>query len=412
MSNIREYLREKRKRDHEVNVNGRPDAGERRDTRERFEAKIFKHKMSTALAALAVILFIAVVAIFVILQWRNRIYSYYETVATTEREVVNGTTDVRLGSAILTYSRDGAHCTDTRGNVRWNQTYQIQEVVLDICQDTAVLASYNGRDVYVVNSSEILGNFSTTLPIRNVAVAANGTVAVVMADTEVTYYCIYTPDGEMQYKGMATMASSGYPLWVSLSPNGILLEISYIYLDAGVQKTNVAFYNLGDVGASKTDFFVGAYNYDLFVPFVHFMNDNTCFAVGDSQLMLYRGNQVPTELAKIPYTDEVKSVFYNEQYIGLVFYADDGNSLYKMDVYDASGKQKGSYYFAIEYTDIFFHEDQFVVYNESECEVITLDNVVKYNGTFEKSVGRMIPMAGPYRYLIVTGDSMDVIQLR
>ena len=148
------------------------------------------------------------------------------------------------------------------------------------------------------------------------------------------------------------------------------------------------------------------------MPYVHFLNDNVSFAVGDSQLMIYHGNRIPKEAAKFSYTEEVKSVFHNDEYIGLVFYADSGDSLYKMNVYSAAGNEVGSYYFNIEYTDIFFNDNYFVVYNDAECVITTLGHVEKFNGSFTKNVRRMIPLNGSYRFLLVTNDSLDVIRLR
>lgn len=396
MSNIRSYFKEKEKR-----------------TQEEFEGKIFRHKLSVFLLVFAVILIVIGAAVYLIIQWKNHIYTYYEVVSSQERDVINGTEDIRLGDVILTYSRDGAHCTDAKGKMIWNQTFQIQDPIISICQNVAAIAEYNGRNVYLFSDEQILGNFSTNMPIRNIAVSAAGIVTVVMADTEVTYYDIYSAKGEQLYEGQATMTSSGYPMALAMSPGGELLQISYVYLDAGIQKTNVAFYNLGDVGDSRTDFFVGVHVYDdLLVPYVQFMNNSTCFAVGDDQLMIYKGAQIPEEKFVFHYEDEVKSVYYNEKYIGLVFYSEEGSSLYKMNVYDVSGSQTGTYYFNVDYSDIFFGKDYFAAYNDAECTVVTLDGVVKFDGSFEKSVRRMIPLGSFYRFLVITDDSLETIQLK
>ncbi len=377
-----------------------------------YEGKLFQHRLNGFLAAMAAVLVALGVFLFFVVQWRSHVFTYYDVVSSVPREHVNGTEDIRLGNAVMTYSRDGAHCTDLRGSVLWNQTFEIQDPLIDVCQNVAAIADYNGRDVYVVSDSEILGNFATNMPIRNIAVSATGRVVVVMADTHVTYYKIFAPDGTELYTGEATMSSSGYPTALSLSPNGELMQISYTYLDAGAYKTNVAFYNLGAVGENKTDFFVGTYIYDLFVPYVQYMDEETSFAVSDSRLMIYKGSQIPVLLTEFLYTDEVKSVFYSEDYIGLVFYGDTGNSAYKMNVYDVSGKQVGTYYFDVEYTDIFFGKGYFAVYNDAECVIMTLNNVIKYSGAFDRSVSCLIPLNSSYRFLAVTDESIDTIQLR
>ncbi len=397
MPNIKNYLKDKENREatHEV-----------------YESKIFRHRLGGVLRIVILLAILVALILYIVIQWRSHIYTYYDTVSTLERQVVSGTEDIRLGNNVLTYSRDGAHCTDVRGNVLWNQTFEIREPMVSTCQDVAVIADYNGRDVYVVSDSEILGSFSTNMPIRSIAVAAAGRVAVVMDDSSVTHYSIYSADGTQLYNGQATMSSSGYPISLSLSPNGELMQISYIYLDAGEMKSNVAFYNLGDVGANRNDFFVGAYSYGDLVPYVRFMTNEVSFAVGDGSLMLYKGSQIPEEMGRFLYAEEVQSVFYSDQYVGLVFYGDSGNSLYKMNVYDTSGRQVGTYPFNIQYSDILFGDDFFVVYNSEECEIMTLKSVEKFHGTFEKTVRRMVPQGFSQRYLLVTNDSLDVIQLR
>ena len=397
MAEIRVYQREKEK------IQKKTD----------YQDKIRRHRLKGMLRIGLVLCIIGILIALVSVQYKNHIYTSYDTISSLERENVEGTTDVRLGDSVLTYSRDGAHCTDVRGNIIWNQTYEIQDVLLDICQDVAAIASYNGREVYVVSADKVLGSFSTNFPIRSVSVAANGRVTVVMADTGSAYYNIYSAEGKLLFEGQATMSGSGYPMAVSMSPNGELLQIAYIYLDAGVQKTNIAFYNLGPVGANIADSLVRVQEYkDLLIPYVQFMNDETSFAVGDNMMIMYKGDQIPVPQAQFLYNQEVKAVFYDENYIGLIFYAETGSSLYMMNVYNVNCEQVGTYYFNIEYTDIIFEKDSFIVYNDAECSVMTFKNEEKYSGSFDKSVRLMLPLKTAYKYLLITGDSLDTIQLK
>ena len=131
-----------------------------REKREQKQAdymkKIRKHKLTSmyrilliAIAAIALIVLVAV-------QYRRHVYTDYDTISTVEREAVTGATDIRLGNTILTYSKDGAHCTDAKGNVIWNQTYQIQDIKTAVCGSTAAIASYNGRNIYVHDTEKRL----------------------------------------------------------------------------------------------------------------------------------------------------------------------------------------------------------------------------------------------------------------
>ena len=110
-----------------------------------------------------------------------------------------------MKNGTLTYSKDGAHCTDAKGNVKWNQTHVIQDVKLATCGSVAAIGSYNGREIYVQNTEKQLGTITTTMPIRNITVADTGRVTATLADTDVTWIMTYEADGSNSYTGQAHM---------------------------------------------------------------------------------------------------------------------------------------------------------------------------------------------------------------
>lgn len=398
MADIRNYLKEKEKREQNQN---------------NYKEKIIKHKLSTVYRILLIVLIIIAVMGIVYIQYKRHIYTGYDIENSIAREKAADSIDARLGNSILTYSKDGAHCTDLKGNVTWNQTYEIQDIKVASCKDVVAIGNYNGRNIYVENTEKQLGEIATNMPIRDLAVSQSGYVTAVLADTDVTWINTYNTSGETVYSAQTRMNNSGYPASISLSPNGQLLGVSYVYVDAGALKTNVAFYNFGPVGANESDFLVGVYIYDdLLVPTVQFMDDETMFAVGDSRLMMYKGGQTPITAAEYLYDQEIQAVYYNEKYVGVVFLSDDTDKKYKMDVYDTKAQKVGSYYFDVDYNDIFFGQDSFTAYNETDCVVMTLSGIEKYNGHFSKTVNLMVPTNSAYKYILVTDDSIDTIQLK
>lgn len=398
MADIKNYIKEKEKR---------------HTSREDYKEKIRKHKMAGVYRVLIVLAIVAALGTIVAVQYKRHVYTGYDVVASQIRDTAEEATDVRLANSVFTYSNDGAHCTDIKGNVTWNQTYEIQDVKLASNGNVVAIGNYNGRDIYVQSTQEQLGKFTTTMPIRNLTVSAAGRVSAVLADTDVTWINTYDAKGELLYYSQTHMQNSGYPAALSLSPNGELLAVSYVYVDAGIVKTNVAFYNFGPVGANQSDFLVSAHTYqDMLVPQVQFMNDSAAFAVGDNRLMIYVGDQKPVSAAEYLYDDEVQAVFYNENYVGLVFASDKAEHKYRMNVYNTEAKEVGRYYFDMEYTDIFFEKDQFVVYNETECLIMTFKEDIKYEGLFSKTVNLMIPTDRAYRYVLVSDQSIDVVQLK
>ena len=398
MADIRSYIREKKKRE---------------EKQADYKEKIMRHKLTAVYRILLVIAGVAALIVLIIVQYKRHVYTDYDIVSSVARESAGGSVDVRLGNSILTYSKDGAHCTNAKGEATWNQTYQIQDVKLAISGNTAAIGDYNGRNIYIQDNVQQLGSINTTMPIRDLAVSSSGRVTAVLADTKVAWVNTYNVSGDLLYRGQAHMDDAGYPAAVSLSPNGELLCIAYVYVDAGVLKTNVAFYNFGDVGENYLDYIVSSWSYsDQLIPMVQFISDKTAFAVGDGRLIIFVGGQKPEPALEQLFDEEVQSVFYNENYIGLVFRSEDNEYLYRLDVYDTAAKKVGNYYFNIEYTDLFFEKENFVAYNEKECVIVTFGGIEKFNGTFSKTVSRMLPGSGAYRYILVTNDSIDTIQLK
>ncbi len=238
MADIRSYRREKEKREQ---------------NRSNYKEKIMRHKLQNVYRILLVAVAFAAVAVLVMIQYKRHIYSGYDIVSTVLLEGSAGAEDVRLQDCVLTFSKDGAHCTNAKGEVTWNQTYEIQDIRLAVCRNVVAIGSYNGREIYVQDTEKQLGTINTNLPIRDLTVSATGTVTAVLSDTDVTWVNTYDATGQMLFKGQAHMEEAGYPVAVSLSPNGVLLAVSYVYLDAGVLKSNVVFYNFGPVGENMSD---------------------------------------------------------------------------------------------------------------------------------------------------------------
>lgn len=378
-----------------------------------YKEKIMQHKLANFYRIALVMGVIAAILALIAVQYKRHVYTDYDLISSAERENAAGTVDKRLGNNILTYSKDGAHCLNSKGTVNWNQTFEIQDICVAISGDTVAIGEYNGRNIYVQNAEKQISQITTTMPIKNIAVSTSGYVTAVLDDTDVTWINTYKADGSLAFQGQAHMNDSGYPAALSLSPNGELLCISYWYVDAGVVKTNIAFYNLGPVGTNNSDFIVSAQSYtDMLVPQVQFMTNSTAFAVGDSRLMIYKGEHKPVIEAEHMIDEEIHAVFYSDKYIGLVFRSDNSEHLYRLDVYDTGAIKIGSFYLDIEYNDIILGQDNFVAYNDTECVIKTYKDLEKFNGSFDKQVRLLVPIGNSYKYMLVTEDSLDTIQLK
>ena len=222
---------------------------------------------------------------------------------------------------------------DVKGNAVWNQTFEMQNPMVDICQNAVAIGDYNGRTIYVMNTAGVMGSITTSKPIRDFCVASNGVVAVVLDDTDTTWIYLYDANGKELIYFRTTMKESGYPINVSISPNGQIVCVSYLFVDSGQMKSSVAFYNFGDVGQNSTNNYVSGYDYlNAIVPLTRFLDNKSVFAVSDDRIMFYAGAQKPMSVAEKLISDDVQSVYYGGEYIGLVFNNTENSNRYKLDV--------------------------------------------------------------------------------
>lgn len=378
-----------------------------------FKSKLARHRRLIAYRIIAIIATIVILGLFIAYSYRNKIYVDYTITKTTEYEETTTADYIGFNGNVLRYSRDGASAFNMSNDMLWNQTYEMQNPMADVCGDYIALGDYRGTKIYVLNSEGLKGEIDTTLPIQKFCISGTGNVAVVLEDENVTWVKLYNKNGENVASDRTTMAKSGYPLAMDISNDGILLNISYLYVGNGKISSSVAFYNFGSVGQNEIDNLVSGYNYDdETITYVQFMKDGTSFAIGNTKFEIYSGTQKPENVFEKTLENEVESVFYNENYIGLVYKDISKENPYHIDVYNTSGEIITSEDFALDYTDIMFNKDFIIIYDSNECLMYSLNGIVKFNGLFKNSIIKMIPTNNKTRYLFVSGSKTDEIQLK
>jgi hypothetical protein len=393
-------------------INNEAGASEK-DTTD-YKEKIRNHRLAVffrTVATVALALFI-VVALYI--SWRDKEYS--EAVVSIGGAITNGADSeiMALQGYIIQYSKDGISCLDSTGKALWNQTYEMQSPIAHSCNSVVAVGDYNGHIIYVSNTTGALGEIDTNLPIRDFCVSSQGVVAAILDGTDVTWIYIYDAKGNVLVNFKTTMKDSGYPISISLSPNGELLCVSYLYPDEGALKTSVAFYNFGSVGQNSIDNYVSGYDYPgAVVPYVQFMNGSSAFAVSDDRIMFYTGDQKPVSQAENLIVDEeIRSVYYSDSYVGLVFANSTEEGAFRLQVYNTSGALVQTSYFDFDYSDIIFDDRQIVIYNDNQCVIQDVSGHVKYQGTFESPVRVVIPTGTRNKYTLVTNIKIESMLLK
>lgn len=376
--------------------------------------RIRSHKLIVFFRTIVIVATVALLTFVIYVSWRDKEYS--EMVVSNGAPITNGSDAkiVGINGYIVQYSKDGVSCLNAEGQQLWNQTYEMQSPIARTCGDAIAIGDYNGHNIYVNNVNGALGEVDTNLPIRDFCISAQGVVAAVLDGTDVTWIFLYDAQGNTLASFKTTMKDSGYPISISISPNAELVCVSYLYPEDGTVKTSVAFFNFGSVGQNSIDNYASGYDYPrLVVPYVKFMTADKAFAVSDDRIMFYTGAEKPVSLIdNFTGEDEVRSVYSNDSYVGLVFANNTDDGAYRLQVYNTSGNLVLTTYFDMEYSEIIFSNKQIVIYNEDEIMLKDMNGHIKFRGNFEEPVRTVIPTSTMSKFVLVTSTRVDTLILK
>lgn len=383
------------------------------DIRKEYEKKLRRHKMSILYRIVIIAVILVVILGSAYYNYQKMVYTDYDVLKSITYAEATNAKYVPFNGNVLRYSQDGASAFNVSNDMIWNETFEMQNPLCDVCGDYIAIGDYMGTTIYVYNSEGLKGTIDTSTPLKRFCVSGNGNVAVVLEQDEVTWIKLYDVNGVNIASDRTTMSKSGYPVCMDISDDGILLAVSYLFVDSGVMSTSVAYYNFGAVGQNEIDNLVSGYNYSgTIVPYVKFINSDTSFAVGDNRLEIFKGAQKPECIFEKTLEEEVESVFSNEEFILIVYSDDEGPNRFSMEAYDGEGNIVTTLGFDMEYSNISVYKDLFIIYNSEECEIYNAEGLRKYAGSFTNSAISVIPTTSKTRYQVVYGDSMEEIKLK
>jgi hypothetical protein len=350
-----------------------------------------------------------------------RLYQYTGYGVVWAKEMNEGSYEgyMDFGSNVLKYSKDGASYLDSQGKEVWIQSYEMKSPKAYVNGDYAAIADQQGNSIYIFDKAGKTGVATTVLPIVKASVSSYGVVAAILEDSTSNYIYFFKQDGTaLDVKIKALLGGdSGYPVDISLSPDGTQLMGAYAYLKNGTLNGRVAFHNFAEIGKSIPDRLVGGFDepYDAaLVAQVQFLDDTYSCAFADNSVSFYSTKNAlsPELLKQIPVQEEIKSVFYSNKYVGLIVDNPEGENPYRLDVYKPNGDHVFSKGFQYQYTYADIDGDHVFLYNEDSCRVYNMSGRLKFSGTFDFPVSKIRNGRFP-NTLIVTGpQNMKEIRLQ
>ena len=368
-----------------------------------------------------------------------------------------------VGEGLIRYSKDGASYTDKRGKTLWNQTFDMANAKIASCDEFMAIADIGSNQLRIFNQAGQVAVIEAAYPIANVDISEQGVTAVVLSAADASYIDMYDTKGNKLVDIKVSISQTGYPMDFAISDDGTKLAVSYMVVNDGEISSKIAFYKFGKATQSANSNVAGEFDIDMIVPKMDFINNNSLVAFGERGFKIYSMKDTPKELFNQTFEEEIKSVFYNDQYIGFVFKnaavnqagtvqtsettneqhlvveeagstsqtsvgetgvsAVDGGTAesadstakmmpYRLQVYTNGGALYLEQDFDFEYHNIDCTKDEIVMYNDYECLMMTYQGKEKFRYTFENKIYNLMPKKARDEYILVDEAAIQEIRLK
>ena len=243
--------------------------------------------------------------------------------------------------------------------------------------------------------------------------ARQGVVAAVLEDADVTWIYFYNTEGEEIARIRTTLGESGYPLDMALSPDGLKIMVSFLYVDQGILKTNVSFFNFDAAGQAEEDNLVNKVSYNnVVVPSVFFVDSERSVAIRSDGFSIYQGKDIPKEKADVSFENEILTSFHEDGNLGFIFKSDKADYKYKMLIYNMNGRCIMKKYFNMDYRQAKMEKGNIILFSDKGFQVYSSRGRKRVDVTYQKSIEDVICVSNLGKYMVVSSETTELIRVR
>ena len=379
--------------------------------RAKLEEQVKEHKKKLRLKILVILVLVLSASIGIYLFIHLQTYTNVR-VAETYSDAGSADSNYKeFADGMVRYSRDGMAYLNQHGEEKWNQAYQIKTPAIVTGDESAIIFDKGGNDVVIFQKDGAKGEIHTTLPIEKAAVSSQGIVCAVLKDSSSPKIVCYDTAGNILVEHKTSLSGTGYPIDVAISPDAEVLQVVYLYTQDGSVTSKVAYYNFGSAGEKVTDHQVVLEEYKgSLMAEGFFLSQKVSAVVGDNILTIYQGEDIPKQLTQLKIDKEIKSVFHDNRYIGLIL-KNEGKGGYELRLYNLSGKQILSKDFKGNYSNVKMSDGQIIMYDENNCCIFLKSGVQKFDGEMETNIREIFPIMGVNKYIVMNANGMENVRL-
>ena len=377
-----------------------------------FDNRKRRYKKIISLIAISVLIIATAITLFIMYQLNNIYYTDYTVAENIERSDSTYTRYTNYKDGILQYSKDGAMYIDGQGDSIWNSTYDMSFPTPDISDDYLIISDAGNKRLELFNGAGHVKSLEVLYPIIKAEVASQGVVAVLMDGGDVDYFQLLSPTGHSLMDYRTIVDKSGFPIDFSVSQDGTKLVTSYMSVNSGLIQSKITFYNFGGVGQNYEAKVVGGFDYgQTLVTKVEFINNDTVSVFGDDRFSIYDMEEIPSLVFEEDIQAEIKSITYNDEYVGIIQKNIDGESQYLLMVYNIKGEKILNEHINYNYDQFQITNDELILFSGTELNILRLNGKEKFNTSLDTSLISVFPVSTKDEYLIISQSNIKRIKL-
>ncbi len=365
-----------------------------------------------------VIVGIVMLAVIGIVAWLNfRTFHDYNVISSVDRKTDTASEYYFREDGTITYSKDGISFENLTGDLQWNQVLDLTSPKLVSCEDYFAVGDIDANSIYVFNGQGMQGQITLENPLVDLKVGRQGVVAAILADDSLNHINMYDKNGKLLVGINATIATTGYPLTMALSPDGTRLVVSYAVFGGDKLKNQIIFYDFSNESNSSTP--SGIVTSRQLIPRLEFTDNNTVVACGENSFMTYYFNDTVTELNSQDFEQSVRSLFLTDDSIGIITRntkepKNEGETVdrYVLTLYHLTGGQYVSFTFDDDYKTVTASEGEMILCSDRRCVIYTFGGHRKFDYTFDEEIVSVTPAMVDGRYILIDNETMQIISLR
>ena len=331
----------------------------------------------------------------------------------------------KFADGFLKVTRDGASYVNAAGKTIWNQAYEMNTPFVSVNGDFCAIADQGRTTLYIMDRTHPTGQAETNLPITKVAVSGTGVVYALLEDSEASYITVFTREGgALDITIKSILKGDGYPVDISVSPDGTELLASFAYIENGTIQNRVIFYNLDEVGQNAgSNRVVGGFSEDFrghLCGRVHFTDNTHAQAFYDGGIAFFSTKILtsPELLSNVRIPELMRSIAWTDNYVGVVTdNASGSQEPYRLMVYRLNGQLVFEQPMSFPVESFELDGSYVLLSGGNSLRVYDMNGRIKYDGTIDQTV-RKARIAGRSRspfgldVLIGSDGVMECLKLK